>query len=316
MAAEAGSPLLDWVERQSLDEARRRRATRAATVLFLGLLAASIALVAWFAPDALAEFLEYAGVALAGGLVGLAELVSRYRDQPLAAATSGPGLLYISINAAASLGALVLIFAFDWEFGASGDAVLPTQLLIASFGAMALFRTSLFTVRAGDQDIGIGPSSLLTIILEACDRGVDRIRAKARAWQVARVMSNVSYEKADKPLSAIAVGLMQNLPDSNQSELGVDLEGLRNATDLSPDAKALLLGLAIADQVGPFVLEAAKLSLGHEIMREPRAETAAFASPEALAEARKLDERLAAVTTGGEAEFHEAPGAKDATTGS
>jgi hypothetical protein len=295
MPAGAGSSLAEWIDRQSADAARQRRLTRLAFALFVCAVVASIVLVAWLARDALPELLEYEGVALAGALVGLAELVSRYRDQPLAAVASAPGIGYVSINAAASLGALILIFAFDWTFGASGDAVLPTQLLVASFGAMALFRTSLLVVRAGDQDIGIGPSSILTIILEACDRGVDRVRAKARAWQIARVMTDVSYEKAAEPLSAVAVGLMQNLSDSNQSELGVDLQTLRDAKDISSDAKALLLGLAIADQVGPFVLEAAKLSLGTEILKEPpKGADTVVPSPAALAATPGLDKRLAA----------------------
>jgi len=298
MDPEATSTLAGWIERQRLDAAIRRRRVRLAVCGFLALLAASVVAVAIFASDSLPELLEYEGVALAGGLVGLAELISRYRDQPLSAVTSGPGFGYIAINASASLGALILIFAFDWKFGASGDAVLATQLLVASFGAMALFRTSLFTVRAGDQDIGIGPSSLLTIILEACDRGVDRVRAKERAWEVARVMIDVSYERAEAPLPAIAVGLMQNLPDSNQAELGVDLERLHKASGLSADAKALLLGLVIADQVGPYVLEAAKLTLGEEILKPARRSTKTapagdLPSPEALAAARGLDARLA-----------------------
>jgi len=293
----AASTLAEWIERQMLDAAKRRRRVRLAVCAFVAVLAGSVVVVAIVVPDSLPELLEYQGVALAGALTGLAELVSRYRDQPLSAVTSTPGLGYIAINASASLGALILIFAFDWTFGASGDAVLATQLLVASFGAMALFRTSLFTVRAGDQDIGIGPSSLLTIILDACDRGVDRVRAQARAWEVARVMTDVSYARAEAPLPAIAVGLMQNLPDSNQAELGVDLERLHRASGLSADAKALLLGLAIADQVGPSVLEAAKLTLGEEILKPEREspQNALPASPEVLASARGLDARLASL---------------------
>jgi hypothetical protein len=152
-------------------------------------------------------------------------------------------------------------------------------LLVASFGAMALFRTSLFTVRAGNQDVGIGPSSLLSIILDACDRGVDRVRAKARAWEVARIMIGVSYEKADHPLPTVATALMQNLSDANQAALSMEVTQLRQATDLSSEAKALLLGLAIADQVGPHVLEAARLTLGDQISDGAAAATPAGESP-------------------------------------
>ena len=45
---------------------------------------------------------------------------------------------------------------------------------------MALFRTSLFTVRAGDRDVGVGPGSLLQTLRDAVDREVDRARGQAR----------------------------------------------------------------------------------------------------------------------------------------
>src|SRR5579871_4410652 len=52
-----------------------------------------------------------------GGAVGLAELVSRYRDAPDDAIKEPPALWYIAINASASLLALRLIRVFRWQFG-------------------------------------------------------------------------------------------------------------------------------------------------------------------------------------------------------
>jgi hypothetical protein len=83
---------------------------------------------------------RYELVALAGGSVGTAELLSRYRDAPTFVLLSAPGLTYITINALASVIALAVILTFDWSFGVTGeDAIAATQLLMASFGAMALF---------------------------------------------------------------------------------------------------------------------------------------------------------------------------------
>ena len=36
-----------------------------------------------------------------------------------------------------------------------------TQILMAGVSAMAFFRSSLFVVRAGDRDVGVGPSGFL-----------------------------------------------------------------------------------------------------------------------------------------------------------
>jgi hypothetical protein len=209
---------------------------------------------------------QYTGVALMGAGVGVGELVSRYKDRPWSAISGAPGLLYILINAAASAGALGLILTYGWKFGATGDAVVPTRLLLAGFGAMALFRSSLFTVRVGNSDVGVGPSTFLSLTLAACDRGVDRDRAQERAKMAKSLMTNVSYEKADDALPAVALGLMQNLDAADQAALSVQLEKIRQDKDISNQAKALLLGLALATVVGPEVLAQAKQTLGKDIL--------------------------------------------------
>jgi len=129
------------------------------------------------------------------------------------------------------LAALALIHAFGWTFGVtSGGAALRwTQVGVAGTGAMALFRTSLFTVHAGDRDIGVGPSSLLQIFRDAADRGVDRLRAQDRSGDVSRVMKGISYDKASRGLTLYCLALMQNVPDDEQKRLDNSLALLDSA---------------------------------------------------------------------------------------
>ena len=212
--------------------------------------------------------LEAAG--LIGASVGTAELISRYRDAPAFALICAPGVTYVAINAAASVTAMGIIIAFDWSFGATGDPVAVTQVLVAGFGAMALFRSSLLTVKAGSDDIGIGPSSLLSILMASSDRAVDRLRAADRAGRVYDAMQNVSYEKAKHSLPDVAVALMQNLSPADAAALDVTLDGLESSKKELPDnTKALLLGLKITDLVSTEVLIAAKRSLGDSILCQP-----------------------------------------------
>jgi hypothetical protein len=106
------------------------------------------------------SWLDWAAVALLGAVIGASELISRYKDDPGAALRSWPAVFYIAINSAASVAALGLIRANGW-FGPSQW----TQILMAGVSAMAFFRTSLFVVRAGDRDVGVGPSGFLQIFL-------------------------------------------------------------------------------------------------------------------------------------------------------
>jgi hypothetical protein len=210
----------------------------------------------------------FAFAALIGVSVGVGELVSRYRDAPLNVARSPAGIGYIALNGLASLSALTAARAFGWTFGATGDtAILVTQVCVAGFGAMALFRSSLFTVRAGGQDVGIGPASLLSAVLSATDRGADRDRARARGQLATYLMRPVSYTKAKGPLPVVAVALMQNLDSSAQAALSVELATLdRNENDLPDEARGILLGLAITNQMGEGVLLAAIDALGATII--------------------------------------------------
>jgi hypothetical protein len=211
----------------------------------------------------------YVLVGVLGAAVAVGELVSRYRDAPMKALTTIPAFVYIAINASASLGALALIRAFDWKFGVTGTSSDPavrwTQTLVAGFGALAFFRSSLFIIHVGDKDIGMGPSAFLQSVLDAADRGVDRVRANARSRLVAKVMQGVSFEKAYLSLPAYSLALMQNVPADVQVEIGQQVDKLRTS-NMSDGTKVLNLGLLLMNEVGGTVLASAVAGLHDEIV--------------------------------------------------
>ena len=216
-----------------------------------------------------ASALDYVAAAMLGGLVGAGELSSRYRDAPGRALYTRPALLYILLNIAASVAALALARAFGWTFGASGNpgdtTVRWTQVLVAGIGAMALFRTSLFTVRAGDRDIAVGPGSFLQIFRDGADRAVDRVRAQARGDVVAELMKEISYRKAFEGLPPYCLALMQNVPDEEQTRLTQSLDVLDKDDTIDESIKVRIMGLHLMNVVGPNVLAAAVKSLRDEM---------------------------------------------------
>jgi hypothetical protein len=142
------------------------------------------------------KWLDWAAAAVLGGLVGTSELISRYKDDPAASIKAWSGILYITINSAASVAALGLIHAYGW-FGASRW----TQIL------MAFFRTSLFVVRAGDRDVGIGPSGFLQIFLTAAD-----IHSH-HAWRSCRMSrKRTSKQYTEKPSLSNSCVLIDVVP--------------------------------------------------------------------------------------------------------
>src|SRR6202040_1536601 len=109
--------------------------------------------------------------------------------------------VYIMVNIAAGVFALGLLHIMGVLKSQSFEG--PTwlyQLMLASFGAIAFFRTSLFTVRVGGADIGIGPSAMLQALLSAADRMIDRSQAEDRAGRATDILKDVDYQRARAPL--------------------------------------------------------------------------------------------------------------------
>lgn len=209
---------------------------------------------------------DFVGVAVLGLLVGAAELVGRYRDAPGDALRTRPALVYMALNVAASLLALTLIRGYGWTFNAVGEVQQRwTQALVAGLGAMALFRTSLFIVRAGDKDIAVGPGGFLQIFRDAADRAVDRMRAQNRSVNVANLMKGLDYTKAAEGLVPYSLALMQNVSDEDQQKLQRGVELLTADPTIDDAIKVRILGLHLVNVVGPAVLIAALDALRDEL---------------------------------------------------
>lgn len=207
-------------------------------------------------------------VAFLGGIVGTAELVSRYRDAPAGAVRTRPALFYIAINITAAVAAFALAKLFGWKFNFgdqnSASSAEWSMVILCGISAMALFRSSLFIRKVGDREIGVGPSSFLQVFLSAADAEVDRQRAIYRSNKVSEIMKDVDYAKAVKVLPPYCIALMQSLADDAQRDLGRAVELLDKA-DMEADLKGRTLGLELANVFGVPVLEQAVKSLSDQI---------------------------------------------------
>jgi hypothetical protein len=201
-----------------------------------------------------------------GALTGIGELVSRYRDAPVRPLNQRAGQAYVMFNAAAAILALIIIRIFGWTFQAEGSGPIRlTQLLVAGFGSIAFFRTSLFVTRAGGQDVGIGPSALLSNILGTADRSVDREQGRHRSKAVVRIMEGVHFSKAHAALPAYCLALMQNVSAEEKLGLAEDVASLQRMSGMSDRQKSLALGLRLLNLVGEDLLDASVDALKSEL---------------------------------------------------
>jgi hypothetical protein len=202
--------------------------------------------------------LAYCATATIGAVAGATELIGRYRDKPTAAIATVPGAFYIFINTFVSLTALWLLLSgqlpsFIAERPGTSETMLQTVLL-AGFGSMAFFRTSIFNLRVRDTEIAIGPAIVFQILLRSADRACDRGRAGPRAKIVKSLMKGVNFSKAKEQLPLHCLALMQNVSADEGSQINQAIAAI-DAAQLSEEVKSYNLGLLLMLCVGEDVLK-------------------------------------------------------------
>lgn len=210
--------------------------------------------------------LPYLAAFMIGSLVGATELIGRYRDEPFRATGSRPGLGYMTVNGVASVIVLAAAVAFGWNFGGAANTPQAevVRVVVAGLSAMAILRTSLFSVRVGDTEVGIGPVAILQVLLVAIDAGVDRVRAEHRSTATGRIMSGLQFDIVSEALPAYALALMQNLSPADQVRLGKQV-GELVGSKMDDRLKVLILGLMVMNAVGESVLDSAVTSIKRAI---------------------------------------------------
>lgn len=204
---------------------------------------------------------RFVWVAAFGAMIGASELVARYRDAPERALGTLAGIFYMAINASASMAALRLMEIFGWLSEGTEMQLVTTRVLVAGFGAMAFFRSALFMRRVGDQDLLIGPINFLQTILTAIDRAVDRVRGDSLSRRAMTLMAGVDFDKAVLTLVPFCADAMQNMTAEDEDALVKESEDILNRK-IDPNAKAMLLGIALMKIVGEGVVDSAVTALG------------------------------------------------------
>jgi len=219
------------------------------------------------------EWGEYLAVFSLGVAVGLAEILSRYREAPLRAAKTRPGLSYVALNGLVSLVALWIFGIFDISFNLTDPTRLAVaRVVVAGFGALTFFRSS-FTFRTSDNAVSIGPGETLDAFFVALDLEISRSLAAEKATFAVKTMADLDYAEADEALPMLCIQLLRgSLSDEDQSQLGEDAASLAQI-QISPGIKKAILGVMLLNAVGKGVLGAAAKSLVESRSSQPSSES-------------------------------------------
>jgi hypothetical protein len=214
-----------------------------------------------------------------GVIVGFAELISRYRDNPGSPLRSRPGLLFIALNGLAAVLALFLMRHFQLAGIRPNDPNpdLVMQALLPGSGAMIVIRSKLFTIRQpGGSDVSFGPAFAVDTFLSGINREVDRRRVPDRNSRVAaraHALRGYSFQLA-APFLTSALAAFQDMDEEDAKRLRDEylaLEKNEKFVSYTDEVKFYLVGFDILTVFGENAFDSLFDSLTHYLDGQPRA---------------------------------------------
>jgi len=181
---------------------------------------------------------------LFGALVGFSEILSRYRDEPLLAAFTGPGASYLAFNGTVSVFAFAVLLKYPNQIfpKLSGDLFLSA--VAAGFGAMVIFRSKLFTFKSSEgTEYPIGPAIVLDAVLKMIDSKIDRRRAVERQTRVFDAILGINDFPRIADFIEASLNQFQNLSSDQKKDINESITTYRSSP-LAGTLKSLALGFA------------------------------------------------------------------------
>jgi hypothetical protein len=188
---------------------------------------------------------------LFGTLVGFAEILSRYRDEPLLATFTNSGMCYLAINGTISTLAFVILRRYPTQVFSGLNNDLFLTAIVAGFGAMAVFRSKLFSFKANDgTEVPIGPAIVLDTVLKMIDHKIDRRRATERQTRVFNSMFEFRDFNATADYMEASLNSFQNLSEDDKRAISEGIKDLKTRTNWPELLRCLALGFAFLTVAG------------------------------------------------------------------
>jgi hypothetical protein len=190
---------------------------------------------------------------LLGISVGAAEIISRFKDEPMVAVRNVAGVLYLTLNGVISL--LVCATLIHYSESKAGLAMFKDDPLltgvVAGLASMALMRSKLFTFKGdGGNEYAIGPDVIFSMFLRAIDRNIDRRRVKKRHLIVYQAVSGITDSKEAISFLQSSIASFQNLSQEERELLNNRVDQISRDESLDERLKLMRLGFMFLDITG------------------------------------------------------------------
>jgi hypothetical protein len=182
---------------------------------------------------------------LLGVVTAFAEIIGKFRDEPMKSLQTPQAVLYHVLNGAISAFALKIYFLTFGEATTQVDQI--KAVMTAGFGAMLLMRSKFFNAKVGDQDISFGPEQIIKVFLSFMERAIDRVRAQSRVDFVRDKFAHLDFAVV-RPYCETMLNAAQVLDD--RPDLVEALDKLAASSDLDAQLKSYRLGFLLLDRMG------------------------------------------------------------------
>lgn len=188
-----------------------------------------------------------------GMATAFAEVIGKFRDEPLKAFRTPQALAYHTLNGCIS------VFAF-YVLKISGipltnDIDKLKAILLAGLGSMLIMRSRLFNLKVGDEEMAFGPDQIIKIYFRFMENAIDRVRAKSRMDLVRSLMNNINFN-AVYDITRVMLDSSQTILKEKREKLEEELKKIRAKGPSDMQNKSYKLGFLLINEMGEdFVYE-------------------------------------------------------------
>jgi hypothetical protein len=181
-------------------------------------------------------------------LVATAELLTKFKDEPLAVITKSKAWLYMLLNVVIAVLTLYILSQTDL-FGSGQQFAEIKAAFTAGLGSIVLMRSKFLKIDLNGKEAAIGPEVIINAFLETLERNIDRDRALIRKQMVEQYMAEIDFSKAKGYVVRSIIGSSQTMPPETIKKLMDDVDGIANSPIDATD-KSFALSYLVLDTMG------------------------------------------------------------------
>jgi hypothetical protein len=181
-------------------------------------------------------------------LVAVAELFTKFRDEPFDVLKKSPAWVYLLMNGVIACLTLYMLTKTNL-FNPTNELDSLKAALTAGLGSTILMRSKFLKINLNGQEAAIGPEIIINVFLETLERNIDRNRALERKQIVEQCMTDIDFNKAKDYIVTTILASRQIVSADETKKVMTEAEKIVNSP-IDELEKSYALGYLVLDTMG------------------------------------------------------------------